>query len=83
MVLRTTCQHTFFDHITDQLAHHGPRASNHFRQVFLTQLENDESTAPVFDPKARAKVLKDHLESFTERKPDESGVTFEQRRPQQ
>jgi len=42
VVLLTTCQHTFLNHVTDQLARHGQRASNHFLQVFLTQLKNDE-----------------------------------------
>ena len=82
-MLFTACQQTLFNHVTDHLAYHGPRASNHLRQIFLTQLKNDESAAPVFDPETGAKVLEHHLESLTEREPDESGVTFEQRRPQQ
>ena len=57
VALLTMCQHTLFDHVTEQFAHHGPRASNHFRQSVVTQLKNDESAAPVFDAKAGAKVL--------------------------
>ena len=69
MALLTMCQQTLFDHVTEQFAHHGPRASNHFRQRVVTQLKNDESAAPVFDAEADAKVLKHRLESFTEQSP--------------
>lgn len=53
-MLFIACQQTSVNHVTDQLARHGPRASNHLRQIFVTQLKNDEGAARVFDPETGA-----------------------------
>src|SRR5713101_4633276 len=81
MVLLATCQQTLSRHVTDQLADHGSGTSDHFRQIILIQLKDDKSSSLIINAEPTTEILEYDLQSFAERKSDELGVTFEQRRP--